>query len=63
MMNIVMEYAECGDLSQRIQKQREVEKAFFPEVIIFLLYCSGHLNLRRYLEGHKSALMVYRIVL
>ena len=60
MMNIVMEYAECGDLSQRIQKQREVEKAFFPEVTFFLL---SFYFLQRYLEGYKSAPMVYCIVL
>ena len=27
-----MELAEDGDLSKRIQNQREVEKIFFPEV-------------------------------
>ena len=32
VISIVMEYAECGDLAQRIQKQREVEKTYFPEV-------------------------------
>ena len=34
VISIVMEFAECGDLAQRIQKQREVEKAYFPEVIL-----------------------------
>ena len=32
VISIVMEYAECGDLNERIKKQREVEKTLFPEV-------------------------------
>jgi len=32
IMNIVMEYADAGDLSQCIAKRKEVDKEFFPEV-------------------------------
>ena len=30
-ISIVMEYAECGDLHQSIQRQREIEKFYFTE--------------------------------
>ena len=38
VISIVMEYAECGDLSERIKKQKDVEKTLFPEVIFLRGY-------------------------
>ena len=42
VISIVMEYAECGDLSERIKKQKDVEKTLFPEVIFQEDLNNGH---------------------